>query len=165
MPMNSAAARAARAALCAWLLVVAAEPARADAPAAGPRLTIHRASGPIVVDGDLGDPGWQGADSVTTWFETRVGDSVEPQVRNVGYLAYDDKYLYAGFRFDDPHPELIRAPLGDHDAISGSTDYGGVIVDSRNDGKTAEMFLANPNGVEYDAISSDVSGEASSPDS
>jgi hypothetical protein len=162
--MRTSILRAARAALYTLLLCAMASASRADAPQGGPRLSIHRAGGPILIDGDLTDPGWQGADSVTTWYETRVGDSVEPQVRNVGYLAYDDKYLYAAFRFDDPHPELIRAPLGDHDAISGSTDYGGVIVDSRNDGKTATMFLANPNGVEYDAITSDVSGEDSSPD-
>ena len=83
---------------------------------------------------------------------------------NVGYLAYDDRYLYAAFRFDDPDPRLIRAPLGDHDALSGSTDYGGVIIDSRNDGKTAQLFLANASGLQYDAVTDDVSGEDNSPD-
>jgi hypothetical protein len=101
---------------------------------------------------------------ITQWFETRVGDNVEPQVANVAYLAYDERYLYAGFKLEDPKPSLIRAPLGDHDAVPSSTDYAGLIVDSRNDGKTAQMFLANPNGVQYDALSSDISGEDSSPD-
>ena len=55
-----------------------------------------------------------------------------------------------------------NSPLAD--ALSGLTDYGGVIVDSRNDGKTAQMFLANASGLEYDAITSDVTGEDSSPD-
>jgi hypothetical protein len=156
--------RACRAAVLALLVLGSATASRAAAPVPGPPLSIHRARGPIVVDGDLSDAGWQGADTVKTWFETRVGDNVEPQVRNLAFLAYDDKYLYAAFRFDDPRPELIRAPLGDHDALSGLTDYGGVIVDSRNDGKTAQMFLANANGLQYDAITSDVSGEDSSPD-
>ena len=130
----------------------------------GPPITITRISAPITIDGDLSDPGWKGVPPITQWYETRVGDSVEPQVKNVGYLAYDDKYLYAAFEFADPNPGLIRAPLGDHDQISGTTDYGGIIVDSRNDGKTAQMFLANANGLQYDAISSDVTGEDSSPD-
>jgi hypothetical protein len=116
------------------------------------------------VDGDLSDAGWQGVAPVSVWYETRVGDNVEPHVRSVGYLAYDDKYLYAAFEFEDPDPRRIRAPLGDHDALSGTTDYGGIIVDSRNDGKTAQMFLANASGLRYDAISSDVSGEDNSPD-
>ena len=138
--------------------------AAAAVPSPGPPLTITRAAGPITVDGNLDDAGWQGIPGVSQWYETRVGDSVEPHVKNVGYLAYDEKYLYAAFRFEDPNPKLIRAPLGDRDAISGTTDYGGILVDSRNDGKTAQMFLANANGLMYDAISSDVTGEDSSPD-
>jgi hypothetical protein len=133
-------------------------------PQPGPPLTIHRAAGPIVLDGDLSDPGWKGIEPITTWFETNVGDNVEPQVKNAAYLTYDDKFLYAGFQFEDPAPATIRAPLGDHDAVPSSTDYAGVIVDSRNDGKTAQMFLANPRGVQYDAVTSDATGEDSSPD-
>jgi hypothetical protein len=122
------------------------------------------AAGPIQLDGDLNDAGWQGISPITQWYETNVGDNVEPQVKNVAWLAYDGQYLYAAFQFDDPTPDKIRRPLGDHDAVSGSTDYGGVIVDSKNDGKTAQMFLANPSGVQYDAMSSDVSGEDNAPD-
>jgi hypothetical protein len=151
-------------ALLALLVFLMPPAAVAGSPQPGPPVTIRKSTGPITIDGDLSDPGWQGIDSVSTWFETKVGDNVEPHVKNVGYLAYDDKYLYAAFRFDDPDPKLIRAPLGDHDALSGTSDYGGIIVDSRNDGKTAQMFLANANGLEYDAISSDVTGEDNSPD-
>jgi hypothetical protein len=146
------------------LLLALAAPALAAAPTPGPPLTIQKTAGEIELDGDLNDAGWQGITQITTWFETNVGDNVEPPVKNVARLAYDGKYLYAAFEFGDPNPELIRRPLGDHDAISGSTDYGGVIVDSRNDSKTAQMFLANPSGVQYDAMSSDVSGEDNAPD-
>jgi len=150
------------------ILIVASGPllsvAHAAAPQPGPPLTVSRARGTITVDGDLGDPGWQGVPAVTRWFETRVGDNVEPQVKNEGWLAYDDTYLYAAFRFEDPDPKLIRAPIADHDQLSGNTDYGGVIVDSNNDGRTAILFLANANGLLYDAVSNDASGEDSSPD-
>lgn len=133
-------------------------------PQPGPPLSIHRAAGPITVDGDLSDPGWQGAEKITTWFETNPGDNIEPSVHNVAWLAYDDRFLYAAFDFEDQQPRDIRAPIGDHDAVPSSTDYAGVIVDSRNDGKTAQMFLANPRGTQYDALSSDASGEDNSPD-
>ncbi len=129
-----------------------------------PPITIKRAAGPIVLDGDLSDAGWQGIDPITTWFETNPGDNVEPKVKNAAYLTYDDEYFYAGFRLEDPQPHAIRAPIGDHDAVPSATDYAGVIIDSRNDGKTAQMFLANPNGVQYDAVTSDATGEDSSPD-
>ena len=146
------------------LLAATSTHAWALGPRPGPPLDIQRTAGEIKLDGDLDDAGWQGITPITTWYETNVGDNVEPQVKNVARLAYDEKYLYAAFQFDDPHPEMVRRPLGDHDAVSGSTDYGGVIVDCRNDGKTAQMFLANPSGVQYDAMSSDVSGEDNSPD-
>ena len=139
-------------------------PAWAADPQPGPPLTIRKAAGAIIADGDLSDAGWQGVEPVTSWFETRVGDNVEPQVKNVAYLAYDDDHFYAGFVFDDPSPKSIRGPLGDHDALGGATDYAGIIVDTRNDGKTAMMFLANPRGLQYDALTSDISGEDSSPD-
>ena len=141
----------------------AAQPSPTPEPP--PPLTIARAAGPISIDGSLDDTGWQGASRVETWFETNPGDNVPPKVRNVGYLAYDDKFFYAGFEFDDPEPRKIKAPLGDRDNVPGDTDYGGIILDARNDGKTAMMFLANASGIQYDAMQDDTgAGEDSSPD-
>jgi hypothetical protein len=127
-------------------------------------LRIERIHAPITIDGDLSDAGWQQVGQITTWFETRPGDNTEPKVKSVAWLAYDDKFLYAAFQFDDPDPKAIKAPYGDHDFVPSYTDYGGIIVDPKNDGKTAQMFLANPRGIQYDAISSDASGEDNSPD-
>ncbi len=127
-------------------------------------IDVDRTSADITIDGDLTDPGWQSATEIDTWFETNPGDNVEPKVKNVALLAYDEKFFYAAFRFADPEPEKIRAPLADRDNVPSNTDYGGVILDTRNDGKTGQMFLANPRGIQYDAISSDVSGEDSAPD-
>jgi hypothetical protein len=149
-------------ALCALSAVAARPTAAAEHP--GPPIAIQRATAPISIDGDLTDAGWQGITPVTTWFETRVGDNVEPSVKNTGWVAYDDHYLYAAFRFEDPHPELIRAPIADHDQLSGLTDYGGIVLDSNDDGKSAVMFLANANGLMYDAVTNDASGEDDSPD-
>ena len=60
-------------------------------PQPGPPLTIHRAAGSIVLDGDLSDAGWQGVEPDTTWFETNPGDNLEPKVGNAVYLTYDDQ--------------------------------------------------------------------------
>ncbi len=127
-------------------------------------LTINKVAQPIVVDGDLSDLGWQGLSEVSTWYETNVGDNAVPMVKNQAWLGFDEKFFYAAFRFEDPNPAGVRAPIGDHDAVSSSTDYAGIIVDSRNDGKTAQMFLANLRGVQYDAVSNDATGEDNAPD-
>ncbi len=134
------------------------------APEALPAIEVLRTTETFSIDGDLAEPGWRSAAEIRTWFETNPGDNVEPKVANAALLAYDEKFLYVGFRFADPEPDKIRAPLADRDNVPSNTDYGGIILDTRNDGKTAQMFLANPRGIQYDAISSDVSGEDSAPD-
>ncbi|HYS53252.1 MAG TPA: DUF5916 domain-containing protein [Thermoanaerobaculia bacterium] len=140
--------------------------AAVSAFAAGPPIQISKAAGPITVDGSLSDPGWQGATRLDQWYETNPGDNLEPKVKSVGYLTYDDHFFYAGFEFTDPEPSKIRGPYNDRDHIGGNTDdYGGVILDTRNDGKTAILFLVNPRNIQYDAVSDDTSGnEDNSPD-
>ncbi len=126
---------------------------------------IRRAPGAIVIDGDLGDAGWQNAARVDKWYETNPGDNIEPSAKSVGYLAYDDHFFYAAFEFSDPNPSQIRAPFNDRDNVGGNTDdYGGVILDTRNDRRTAVLLLTNARGIQYDAITDDASGEDSSPD-
>src|SRR5437762_480960 len=150
-----------------WLLLSLFSPAVplfAAAPDQGVSIAISRAKKPIVVDGDLSDAGWQGATKVTTWYETNPGENTPPVVANVGYLAYDEKFLYAGFEFADPSPDAIRAPYGDRDHVPSTTDYGGIILDTQGEARRAILFLANPHGIQYDANTDDATGEDSSPD-
>jgi hypothetical protein len=140
-----------------------ARPAQAaDDASASPEIRLHRAAGAITIDGDLSDPGWQGATRVETFFETNPGDNVPASVKTVAYLTYDDRYFYAAFEFFDPDPASIRAPLGVRDYGPSYTDYGGVILDSKHDGKTGILLLANPRNVQYDAITDDVTGNEDS---
>ena len=125
-----------------------------------PPIHINRASGPIVVDGDLAEAGWQNATKFETWYETNPGDNIEPKVKQVGYVAYDDHFLYVGVDMWDPNPSQINSIYGDHDALSGNTDdYAGLLIDSRNDKKTGYLFLVNAHGIQYDASTDDASGE------
>ncbi|HEY0781436.1 MAG TPA: carbohydrate binding family 9 domain-containing protein, partial [Thermoanaerobaculia bacterium] len=138
--------------------------AAAPPPDEAPEIHIQRATGPIAIDGDLSDAGWQGATKVETFFETNPGDNVPPKVKSVGYLTYDDRYFYAGFEFSEPDVGSLRAPYGDHDNTPSYTDYAGVILDTKHDGKSAILFLVNPVNVQYDAQTNDASGEDSSLD-
>jgi hypothetical protein len=130
------------------------------------RVTIAATQAPIVIDGDLSDAAWQNATKYETWYETNPGDNIEPKQKTVGYVMYDSKFLYFGIESSDSKPSEIIAPYADHDQISGNTDdYAGVIVDSRNDGKTAYLFLLTARGVQYDAVTDDAgAGEDNSPD-
>jgi hypothetical protein len=148
-------------------IVVLCLPIAAHAQTREPAITfdIKRATGPITVDGDLSDAAWKDALRVDKWYETNATDNTEPKMKNVAWMTYDDHFFYAAFHFEDPNPEKIRAPFADRDNVSSATDYGGVILDTRNDGKTAILFLSNARGIQYDSVSDDTSGnEDSSPD-
>ena len=130
-----------------------------------PKISIPRASSAVSVDGKLDDAAWQGASKFETWYETNPGDNVAPTVKTVGYVTYDDRFLYVGIEASDPDPRKITAPYADHDGINGnSDDFAGVVLDTRNDGKTAVELFVTARGTQYDASQSDFNGEDSSPD-
>src|SRR5436853_7178606 len=123
----------------------AAAPAGAQSALSGEPIAIARSAGKITIDGDLGDEGWRNATKIDKWYETQPGDNVEPKVKNVGYLTFDDRFLYAAFEFEDPEPAAIRAPFADRDNIGNFlNDYGGILVDARPTGSTGAFFLVNP---------------------
>ena len=125
--------------------------ALAQSALSGDTIHISRTTGSIVVDGDLSDEGWRNATRVDKWYETQPGDNIEPKVRNVGYLTYDDHFFYAAFEFEDPNPKAIRAPFADRDNIgNGFNDYGGILIDPRNTGRTATFFVVTPRNIQYD---------------
>src|SRR6266487_4822326 len=111
----------------------------------GDAIHITRASGRITIDGDLSDEAWRTAIRIDKWYEVNPGDNVEPKVKNVGYLTYDDQFFYAAFEFEDPNPKDMRAPYADRDNIgNGFNDYGGIILDAGNTGRTATFFVVTP---------------------
>jgi hypothetical protein len=150
-----------------WILVTLFVPVRASAQSAlsGEPIQITRATGPIVVDGVLSDEAWQHSTRIDKWYETQPGDNVEPKVKNVGYLTYDDRFLYAAFEFEDPNPSAIRAPFADRDNIGNFlNDYGGILLDARRTGSTGAYFLVTPRNTQYDSITDDSSMEVSAVD-
>ena len=65
-----------------------------DPPAAS--LSIHRAPGPITIDGDLSDEGWKQATVVDVFYEINPGDNVPPPVKTVARIGYDDRFFAFG---------------------------------------------------------------------
>jgi len=137
----------------------------AQSQATGARETLHVSptTAAIVIDGDLSDPGWQGIEPVGRWYQISPRSEQEPKVRTLARMTYDAEALYLAFELEDPDPRRIRAPLTDRDNALASSDYAGIIIDGVNDGKTAQEFLANPRGVQYDALWSDIAGEDLAP--
>jgi hypothetical protein len=147
------------------LACVAGQPAAGQTALAGVTFHIRKATGHITIDGDLSDEAWQHATRIDKWYETQPGDNTEPKVKNIGYLTFDDRFLYAGFEFEDPNPSAMRAPFADRDNIgNGFDDYAGILLDARNTGSTGVLFVVTPRNIQYDSIIDDSSNEDSSPD-
>jgi hypothetical protein len=140
----------------------------------GPGLLAQEATGraelpkthePIVIDGDVSDAGWHGALKITTFYETTPADNAVPPVNTVAYVTYDDRYFYVAVVCDDPHPDRIRAPYVDRDAVLGTDDNVAIFLDTLDDHRTAMEFRVNPRGIQGDALYNDAtSTEDFSPD-
>lgn len=127
--------------------------------------SLPRLSGPVSIDGDLSDPAWSEALVIRRFYEISPGDNAEPPVATVGYLAYDSRHLYVGFRCDDPDPSAIRAPYVERDRVRADQDLVQVDVDARDEGRSAFVFRVNPRGVQTDAVFDEATGlEDYSPD-
>jgi hypothetical protein len=131
-------------------LLVVSE-ALAAPPDTLPPIVVHRAAGPIQVDGDLSDPGWQGAAVIDQFWETQPGDNIPPKVQTKAFIVYDEKYLYIGIDARDPEPSKIRAPYVDRDQVLGTDDNIAIFLDTRNDRKSAIELRVNPRGIQADA--------------
>src|SRR5947207_11120320 len=110
----------------------------------GDQLTLPRAQGPIVLDGDLSDPGWKGAFVIDKWYEYYKSDNAEPPMKTIAYATYDDRNLYVAIDCRDDDPSKIRAPLVERDQVFGDQDNVVVLVDARGEGKVALELRVNP---------------------
>ena len=71
------------------------------------------------------------------------------------YLVYDDEYLYlvGDMRYTDP--SYYRATTFKRDALDGSTDFFGLVIDSYRDNENAVAFFTTPTEMRWDASVSD----------
>ncbi len=140
------------AALC---VLAALPPGRTAAQVPPEPTTINRATGAIAVDGDLADPGWQGAAAIDRFYETQPGENAEPKARTEVWLAYDDRSLYIAVKCHDPEPAKIRAPFVERDQVVGTDDNVAIFLDTRNDRRSAVELRVNPRGIQADGVFSD----------
>jgi Domain of unknown function (DUF5916) len=146
--------------LCPPCVAETRTPRDGEPPAALPRITS-----PIRVDGDLSDPGWKEAAKVETWYESNVGDNVPPPVPTTAYVGYDARFFYIAFDNRDPDPAKIRAPYVDRDNVFSDQDFVGIILNAKNDRRSAVEFFVNARGIQDDGITNDATGsEDFSPD-
>ncbi len=97
-------------------------------------------------------PAWEGKLAKVDRFTQRVPSDGEPSSQHTDvYLGYDDKNLYAIFVCFDTDSQKIRARLSRREDIFDD-DSVEIMLDTFHDHRRAYAFLANPLGVQADAL-------------
>ncbi|MFV2074081.1 MAG: hypothetical protein ACC742_15725, partial [Thermoanaerobaculales bacterium] len=114
---------------CLSLLVGVAPVIAQEAPGAVNPLEVPRVSSPVEIDGTIDEAAWADALQMELRYEVRPGENIEPPVRTVVFLAYDDSRVLVAFRAFDPSPERIRARFRDRDR-AWQDDWVGIVLDT-----------------------------------
>lgn len=118
-------------------------------------IVVHRAGGPITVDGVLDEAAWQAVEPMPLPWEWFPADNAPAPVDTDVLVTYDSEQLYIAFRAHDPKPKQIRARYADRD-IPFDDDTVGFMIDPFGDRRRALQFRVNPLGVQMDAVNNDV---------
>jgi hypothetical protein len=119
----------------------AAPDATAFHPSFKPTTTVPRLTTPILIDGELDDPGRKQAARATEFSDVDPGDQVKPPVESETWIAYDEKNLYVAFIARDD-PRAVRVSLCERDNIF-SDDYFGLVLDTYGDRVWGYEFFVN----------------------
>ena len=120
-----------------------------------PRMSAHRTSEEIKVDGVFDEAVWQTVKPIRQLYQI-TPDQGEPATEQSEIrILYDDKKLYFGFIFFDSEMDKIVANdmRRDSDGLR-SNDYGFLLLDTYNDRRNAVFFRFTPvGGMEDTAVS------------
>ena len=120
-----------------------------------PRMSAHRTSEEIKVDGVLDEPVWQSVEPIRKLYQIQPDQGDPATEQSEVRILYDDKKLYFGFVFYDSEMDKIVANDMRRDS-SGlrSNDYGFLLLDTYNDRRNAVFFRFTPvGGMEDTAVS------------
>lgn len=121
-------------------------------------LNIKSTPTPIKLDGVLDEPIWDQVEPFPlTMHEPTYGGELSE--RSEIMMTHDNDYLYLGGRLYAEDASTIQATTKKRDAMTGNTDWFGLILDTYNDNENALAFFTTPTGMRSDmAIFNDAQG-------
>lgn len=114
-----------------------------------PPIQAHRVAGEIKVDGVLDENAWSLRPN-NGLVQNEPENGVEPRQLTDWWFAYDDKAIYAAFRFHDSAPDSIETEIARRD-VHLNTDRVELELDTYNDGRTGYLFRVTSGGAIADA--------------
>ena len=144
----------------AYLLVVLCGITNRAHADAGVTITLPATSGEMVIDGQMDEPQWQDAVTLSLDYVTRPHENTAPPVKTTVKAIENGDTLYVAFIAEDNEPSRISAFYRDRDKI-WSNDLVGLKLDTFNDSRLAYQFFANPLGIQADSIENEMTGRES----
>ena len=125
-----------------------AQPVR---PATQPEMQASELQTPPVVDGNvIVDPGWNGVEPATHFWQTRPNDGFPASQRTEVYVGFTDTSVYVGVIAHDSEPGEIVVTDSRRDSSLDDTDAFLMIIDGLLDRQNGFVFGTNPAGIEFD---------------
>ncbi len=124
-------------------------------PTASPdslRLALPFVKGRPSLDGKLDDRIWLEASRITRFTQSEPRDQAPPTQKSVAYVAYNDEFLFVGFRAYETDPGQIRATLFPRERGGESDDRVTLLIDTFLDRRRAFEFKVTPKGIQSDGI-------------
>ena len=120
-----------------------------------PRMSAHRTSEEIKVDGVFDEAVWQSVEPIRQLYQIQPDQGEPATEQSEVRILYDDKKLYFGFIFFDSEMDKIVANDMRRDSEGlRSNDYGFLLLDTYNDRRNAVFFRFTPvGGMEDTAVS------------
>lgn len=129
----------------------------------GELIIPDKAGGKITIDGSLDEAVWQ-LPPIKKVFKTMNPNYGDPLTQATWvWTAYDRENLYFAFKSFDTEPDKIKTSIAQRDNIARD-DFVGILLDALGNKQTSYEFYINPNGIQWDAITSAVSGADQAPD-
>jgi hypothetical protein len=105
----------------------------------------------VQLDGQLDEPAWILADSITDFRQLDPAEGQPSTERTVVRVLSGSDALYVGVRASDRDMRAVRATQLRRDADLTVDDYITLLIDSFHDRRGAFLFRTNPNGAMWDA--------------
>lgn len=127
-----------------------------------PGLHIKRATGNIVVDGEMNEADWNDADVASQFKQYFPFDSSYSKVNTEVRMTYDDRFIYVFATMYNLGPRKYVTPSLRRDFRGEANDAFTVTLDTYKDRTNAFQFGINPFGVQREGLISN--GGANSED-
>ena len=124
---------------------VVSEPARRSA-------AVTSVTGPIIVDGTLGEPVWASAPTIGDLIQRQPEPGLPPTERTAVRLLRDEDNLYIGVVAYDSEPARVIGTQMARDAALTADDRIEILLDTFGDQRSAFYFATNPAGALVDGL-------------